>query len=229
MLPPMSEVLAPAIRENEAVRVEAASLVLRLRGQGISNLALLNAMESVPRSLFVPEEFRHQAYADRPLPIACGQTISAPSIVGGMTAALELSDRHGVLEIGTGSGYQTAVLARIARRVTTIERFRTLSRAAEARWQALGIRNISALVGDGMLGWARQAPFDRILVTAAAPAPPGRLIAQLTDSGILVAPIGPEGGLQRLMLFQRIGQNVEARDLGGVRFLPVMAGVAQKL
>jgi protein-L-isoaspartate(D-aspartate) O-methyltransferase len=216
-------------QEDEAIRVEAASLILRLRGQGISDLVVLNAMESVPRSLFVPEAVRHQAYADRPLPIDCGQTISAPSVVGLMTEALELSDRHSVLEIGTGSGYQTAVLARLARRVTTIDRFRTLVKAAEARWQALGIGNISALIGDGTLGWPRQAPFDRILVTAAAPTPPGKLIAQLSDSGILIAPVGAEHRPQRLMLFQRIGQNVDTRDLGGVRFLPIVPGVAQNL
>jgi protein-L-isoaspartate(D-aspartate) O-methyltransferase len=121
------------------------------------------------------------------------------------------------------------VLARLARRVTSIDRFRTLVKAAEARWRALGIGNISALVGDGALGWARQAPFDRILLTAAAPAPPGKLIAQLTDSGILVAPIGAKRGPQRLTLFQRIGQNVDTRDLGGVRFLPIVAGVALSL
>jgi protein-L-isoaspartate(D-aspartate) O-methyltransferase len=218
-----------AYQEDEETRVQAASLILRLRGLGIADRGVLRAIETVPRTLFVPAEWRRQAYADRPLPIDCGQTISAPSVVGLMTAALELSRSHSVLEIGTGSGYQTAVLARLARRVTSIDRFRTLVRAAERRWAALGIRNISAIAGDGSLGWSRQAPFDRILLTAAAPAPPAKLITQLSDSGILVAPIGPEHGAQRLTLFQRIGQRVETRDLGAVRFLPIIPGIAQNL
>jgi protein-L-isoaspartate(D-aspartate) O-methyltransferase len=217
-----------AYEEDEATRVHAASLVLRLRGQGISDRAVLRAIESVPRTLFVPEGCRDYAYADKALPIACGQLISAPSIVGLMTAALDLCDRHSVLEIGTGSGYQSAVLARLARRVTTIDRFRTLMRAAEARWQALGIRNISAVAADGLLGWSRQAPFDRILVTAALAGAPAKLIAQLSDNGILVAPIGGPG-TQRLTLFQRVGHNVGTRDLGAVRFLPAVAGVALNL
>jgi len=225
----MSDTLAAEFYEDEESRVRAASIILKLRGLGISDRAVLKAIESVPRTLFVPKEWRHQAYADRALPIECGQTISAPSVVAMMTAALELSDRHSVLEIGTGSGYHSAVLARLARRVTTIERFRTLLRSAERRWIALGIRNISAMVADGALGWSRQAPFDRILLTAAAPAPPARLIKQLSDSGILVGPIGPDCGPQRLTLFQRIGQKVDTRDLGAVRFLPIIPGVAQTL
>jgi protein-L-isoaspartate(D-aspartate) O-methyltransferase len=215
--------------EDKEARIQAASLVLRLRSHGIADRNVLNAIESVPRVLFVPPAWRHHAYSDRALPIDCGQTITAPSVVGLMTAALDICDRHSVLEIGAGSGYHSAVLSRLARRVTTVERFRTLMRAAEARWQSLGIRNISAIVADGMLGWPRQAPFDRILVTAAMPAAPGNLVAQLTDSGILVAPIGSNRGMQRLTLFQRIGHNVDTRDLGAVRFPPIVAGVAQNL
>jgi protein-L-isoaspartate(D-aspartate) O-methyltransferase len=215
--------------EDEEVRVQAASLILKLRGLGVTDRAVLNAIESVPRTLFVPPEWRRRAYADRPIPIACGQTVTAPTVVGIMTAALDVTDRHGVLEVGTGSGYQSAVLARLARRVTTVERFRTLVRAAERRWLALGIRNISAMVADGALGWARQAPFDRILVTAAFPTPPVKLITQLTDSGILVAPIGGGEGVQRLTVFQRIGQHVDTRDLGEGCFLPIVSGVAQNL
>jgi protein-L-isoaspartate(D-aspartate) O-methyltransferase len=215
--------------EDEEVRVHAAALILKLRGLGVTDRAVLNAIESVPRTLFVPPEWRERAYSDRPIPIACGQTVTAPVVVGIMTAALDVSDRHSVLEVGTGSGYQSAVLARLARRVTTVERFRTLVRAAERRWLALGIRNISAMVADGALGWTRQAPFDRILVSAAFPTPPVKLIIQLTDSGILVAPIGPGEGPQRLTLFQRIGQHVDTRDIGEARFLPVVSGVAQNL
>ncbi len=220
---------ASAYEEDEATRVHAASLVLRLRGQGISDRAVLRAIESVPRTLFVPENCRDYAYADKALPIACGQTISAPSVVGLMTAALDVCDRHSVLEIGTGSGYQAAVLSRLARRVTTVERFRTLVRAAERRWLALGIRNISAVVADGALGWSRQAPFDRILATASFAAAPVSLIKQLSESGILIAPVGPESGEQRLTLFQRIGPNIATRDLGPARFLPIVRGVAQNL
>jgi protein-L-isoaspartate(D-aspartate) O-methyltransferase len=215
--------------EGEETRVQAASIVLKLRGLGISDRAVLKAIERVPRTLFVPQEWRDRAYADHPIPIECGQTITAPSVVAAMTAALDLSDRHSVLEIGTGSGYQTAILARLARRVTTIERFRTLSKAAERRWIGLGLRNVSAIVGDGTLGWSRQAPFDRILVTAACPEPPAKLIHQLTESGVLVAPIGRARGPQRLTLFQRIGHNVDIRDLGPARFLPIVPAAALNL
>ncbi|HEX9903890.1 MAG TPA: protein-L-isoaspartate(D-aspartate) O-methyltransferase, partial [Propylenella sp.] len=215
--------------EDEETQVHAATVVLRLRGLGISDRAVLRAIETVPRALFVPKDWRHHAYSDHALPIDCGQTICAPSVVGLMTVALDVCDRHSVLEIGTGSGYQTAVLARLARRVTTVERFRTLVRAAERRWLALGIRNISAIVADGALGWSRQAPFDRILVTAACPSPPAKLIAQLSDSGVLIAPIGGEPTIQRLTLFQRIGHAFDTRDLGPARFLPIVSGVALNL
>lgn len=225
----MSAEAARSYDEDPETQVQAASIVLKLRGLGISDRAVLKAIETVPRSLFVPKEWRHHAYSDHALPIDCGQTLSAPSVIALMTSALDVSDRHGVLEIGTGTGYQTAILARLARRVTTIERFRTLSKAAEARFQALGIRNVSAIVGDGMLGWKRQAPFDRIVVSAACPDPPVKLILQLTDSGILIAPIGAAAGPQRLTLFQRIGQSVDTRDLGAARFLPVVAGPARTL
>jgi protein-L-isoaspartate(D-aspartate) O-methyltransferase len=215
--------------EVEEDRVRAAAMILGLRGRGVSDLAVLKAIETVPRSHFAPAAWRHYAYSDHPLPIACGQTISAPSTVAVMTSALEVGDRHSVLEIGTGSGYQTAVLGRLARRVTSIERFRTLARAAERRWLALGLHNISVVVGDGLLGWNRQAPFDRMLVTAACPRPPGGLIGQLSEHGILIAPIGDAGGPQRLTLFQRIGTSVDTRDLGAVRFLPAISGVALSL
>ena len=225
----MSAEAALAFEEDEETRVHAASIVLKLRGIGIADRAVLKAMETVPRSLFVPEKWRHHAYSDHELPIDCGQTISAPSVIGAMIAALDISDRHGILEIGTGSGYQSAILAALARRVTTIDRFRSLVRAAELRWQALGIRNISAIVGDGALGWSRQAPFDRILVGAACKEPPSKLVAQLSDAGILIAPIGTGRGPQRLTLFQRIGKAVDTRDLGPARFLPLVSGPAQNL
>jgi protein-L-isoaspartate(D-aspartate) O-methyltransferase len=216
--------LPPAYEEDEETQVHAASLVLRLRGLGIADVAVLRAMETVPRTLFVPPEFRHRAYAEHRIPIDCGQTIDAPTVVAEITAALDLCDRHSVLELGTGSGFHTAVLAQLARRVTTIERFRTLARAAERRFQRLEIRNISTRVGDGLLGWRLQAPFDRIVVGAACPEPPVKLIMQLTQSGVLIAPIGTEPGPQRLTLFQRIGHNVDTRDLGPCRFSAVVSG-----
>ncbi len=210
-------------------RINAASLILRLRALGISDRRVLNAMETVPREIFVPPEYADHAYDDRALPISCGQTISAPSVVALMTARLDVHDRHKVLEIGTGSGYQTAILAKLARRVTTIDRFRSLVHEAEARWEALGLSNISAMAGDGTAGWSRQAPFDRILVTAAAEKAPSKLVAQLVDGGILIAPLGPTDGVQRLTLFEKDGEQVETRDLGAVRFVPLVAGVAQNL
>jgi protein-L-isoaspartate(D-aspartate) O-methyltransferase len=225
----MSGLAAESYEEDAETQVHAASLVLKLRGIGITDRGVLRAMETVPRTLFVPEAFRHRAYADHPLPIDCGQTLPAPSAVAVMTAALDLSDRHSLLEIGTGSGYHTAILARLARRVTTIDRFRTLIRAAERRFQLLNIRNVSAIAGDGLLGWKRQAPFDRILVGAACLEPPGKLIVQLADSGILVVPIGAEGEGQRLMLFQRIGRNFDARDIGPMRCSMIVPGPAQNL
>ena len=210
-------------------RVKAASLILRLRALGISDRRVLNAIETVPREMFVSPEFADRAYDDRALPISCGQTISAPSVVALMTAQLDVRDRHKVLEIGTGSGYQTAILAKLARRVTTIDRFRSLVRDAETRWAALGLRNITAMTEDGTAGWSPQAPFDRILVTAAAEKAPSNLVAQLVDGGILIAPLGPADGVQRLTLFEKDGEDVETRDLGAVRFVPLVAGVAQNL
>jgi protein-L-isoaspartate(D-aspartate) O-methyltransferase len=215
--------------EDADQRVQAAWLVLRLRKLGIVDRAVVRAIETVPRSLFVRPEYRRHAYSELSLPIDCGQTLPAPSVIGLITAALEISDRHAVLEIGTGSGYQTAVLSRLARRVTTIERFRTLFRAAEQRFQRLGIRNISAMAGDGLLGWKPQAPFDRILVGAACPEPPGRLMLQLTDSGILIAPIGSGEGPQRLTLFQRIGHTIDTHDLGPTRFSAIIPRAALAL
>ena len=225
----MSAEAAKILEDDEEAQVQSAAIVLKLRGLGISDRAVLKAIETVPRPLFVSKELRHHAYSDHALPIDCGQMTPAPSVVAQMTVALDVCDLHGVLEIGTGSGYQTAILARLARRVTTIERFRTLSKSAERRFLALNIRNISALVGDGLLGWKRQAPFDRILVTAACAEPPVKLITQLSESGVLIAPIGPGAGPQRLTLFQRIGVNVDTRDLGPTRFLPIVSGPARTL
>jgi len=176
---------------------QLAKLILGLRSQGVTDPAVLAAIERTPRDLFTPELFKDRSWEDSALPIACGQTISQPYIVGLMTQALTLEPRARVLEIGAGSGYQTAVLARLSRLVYTIERYRTLLRAAEARFQSLQLTNIITKFGDGFLGWPEQAPFDRILVTAAAPGEPKVLLAQLKSSGVLVAPVG-KGPVQKL-------------------------------
>jgi protein-L-isoaspartate(D-aspartate) O-methyltransferase len=186
-------------------------------------------MEAVPRDLFVPPEGRRDAYAERALPIDCGQSISAPVIVGLMTAALELDPRDRVLEIGTGSGYQSAVLAMLCRRVYTIDRFRTLVAAAESRFKTLRLGNITTMVGDGTIGWPEAAPFDKIIVTAATEAVPDALADQLGDGGTLVAPIGPQDGVQKLKRLVKTPGGFAEKDLADVRFVPLIPGTAARL
>jgi protein-L-isoaspartate(D-aspartate) O-methyltransferase len=206
-----------------------ARLVLSLRSQGVTDPAVLAAIEKTPRDLFTPDLFKERAWEDSALPIACGQTISQPYIVGLMTQALTLEPRARVLEIGAGSGYQTAVLARLSRLVYTIERYRTLLREAEARFHALQLTNIITKFGDGMLGWVEQAPFDRILVTAAAPEEPKALLKQLKPSGVLVAPVG-KGSVQKLCRYAGDGEGAFKMDiLCEVRFVPLLEGVAREL
>jgi protein-L-isoaspartate(D-aspartate) O-methyltransferase len=206
--------------------LQRADFVAALRQRGIRDERVLAAMAAVPREIFVEAPHVARAYADQALPIACGQTISQPYVVAAMTEALAVGDRDKVLEIGTGSGYQTAVLARLARRVYTIDRYRTLVAAAAARFGALGIPNITMMTADGMLGWPAQAPFDRIIVTAAGPELPPALVEQLKEGGILVAPIGPHGGEQRLCRFEKRDGELSRTDLFGVRFVPLVAGKA---
>jgi protein-L-isoaspartate(D-aspartate) O-methyltransferase len=206
-----------------------ARLVLSLRSQGVTDPAVLAAIEKTPRDLFTPDLFKERSWEDSALPIACGQTISQPYIVGLMTQALTLEPRARVLEIGTGSGYQTAVLSRLARLVYTVERYRTLLRAAESRFETLQITNVITRFGDGFLGWAEQAPFDRILVTAAAPEEPIVLLRQLKPSGVLVAPIG-KGPVQQLCRYAGDGEGGFTMDvLCEVRFVPLLEGVAREL
>ena len=190
---------------------------------------MVSAIESVPRDLFVPPESHNDAYAERALPIDCGQTISAPVIVGMMTGALDVGDRDRVLEIGTGTGYQTAILARLARRVYTIDRFRTLVAAAESRFRTLRLSNITTLVGDGIKGWPEQAPFDRIIVTAAADEVPEALLKQLRLGGVLVIPVGPQDGVQKLLRIERTEGGPVERALADVRFVPLIPGKAERL
>ncbi|HEY1427769.1 MAG TPA: protein-L-isoaspartate(D-aspartate) O-methyltransferase [Caulobacteraceae bacterium] len=216
-------------RQAETHETQLARLVLALRSQGVTDPAVLAAIERTPRDLFTPELFRERSWEDSALPIACGQTISQPFIVGLMTQALTLEPRARVLEIGTGSGYQTAVLSRLARLVYTVERYRTLKREAEARFETLGLTNVITKFGDGGQGWPEQAPFDRILVTAAAPSEPKLLLRQLKPAGVLVAPIG-KGPVQRLMRYAGDGAGgFPAEVLCEVRFVPLLEGVAREL
>ena len=202
-------------------------LLMELRSQGIADTKVLEAIERVPREQFVAEPFRAQAYENIALPIAQGQTISQPYVVAFMTEALKLGPRMKVLEIGTGSGYQTAVLAKLARRVYTIERYRSLLREAEARFEALRLTNVVSRLGDGVKGWPEVAPFERILVTAAAERLPEALTRQLDEGGILVVPVGPAGE-QDVLRVTRSGAGLETERLLAVRFVPLVSGVAEE-
>ena len=201
-------------------------LIMELRAAGVADTKVLAAIERVPRELFVPETFQDRSYENTALPIGHGQTISQPQVVGMMTQALEVGDRMKVLEIGTGSGYQTAVLARLARRVYTIERHRPLLRAAEQRLHALRLGNVTAMAGDGYQGWPDHAPFDRIIVTAAPGVLPAALVAQLADGGIMVIPIAHGPLDQRVVRLRRRGEELVQEELGQHRFVPLVAGVA---
>jgi protein-L-isoaspartate(D-aspartate) O-methyltransferase len=196
-----------------------------LRSRGVTDGRVLTAMEAIDRGAFVRGAFADRAYEDTPLPIACGQTISQPSVVGLMTQALELTGREKVLEIGTGSGYQAAVLARLARRVYTVERHRRLVQEARAVFARLDLPNITAVHGDGSFGLPEQAPFDRILVTAAAEDPPGPLLAQLREGGIMVLPVGQSDAVQSLIRVRRGPDGFDYEELRSVRFVPLVEGL----
>ncbi|WP_395679359.1 protein-L-isoaspartate(D-aspartate) O-methyltransferase [Inquilinus sp.] len=199
-------------------------LLMQLRRSGITDHRVLGAIERVPREAFVPDAFLDQAYEDIALPIGRGQTISQPMVVGLMTQALEVGDRHKVLEIGTGSGYQAAVLARICRRLYSIERHKPLLDLALERIAGMRISNITARWGDGMKGWPEQAPFDRVIVTAAhrGDLPPPALTDQLAIGGIIVIPMGDEKRNQRVVRFTRTETGLEREDLWPVRFVPLL-------
>ncbi len=198
-----------------------------LRSKGVTDARVLTAMEKIDRGAFVTGIFTDRAYEDMPLPIACGQTISQPSVVGLMTQALQVSPRDKVLEVGTGSGYQAAILSHLARRVYTIDRHRRLVREAEKIFAALDLTNITAIAGDGSHGLPDQAPFDRIIVTAAAEDPPGPLLAQLRIGGIMVLPVGQSDTVQSLIKVTRAPQGYEYEELRPVRFVPLVEGLAQ--
>jgi protein-L-isoaspartate(D-aspartate) O-methyltransferase len=214
----------------QAADVERMEFQLALRRRGISDQAVLRAMDEVPREHFVAPAFTESAYADQALPIACGQSISQPYVVGYMTEQLEIEPQHRVLEIGTGSGYQAAVLSRIAREVVSIERYRTLANAARVRLQTLGYANVTVVVGDGFDGAPEQAPFDRIIVTAAAEDVPNALVAQLAEGGRMVLPLGPRNGAQHIVKLSRtVSGKILREDLIPVRFVPLLPGQAQEL
>lgn len=198
-----------------------------LRSKGVTDARVLEAMEEIDRGLFVRGLFAERAYEDMPLPISCGQTISQPSVVGLMTQALQVQPRDKVLEVGTGSGYQAAILSRLARRVYTVERHMRLVREARDTFDALGIVNITAITADGSFGLADQAPFDRILVTAAAEDPPGPLLAQLKIGGIMVVPVGQSDTVQTLIRVRRTETGYEYDELRPVRFVPLVEGLGR--
>lgn len=200
--------------------------VFTLRSRGVTNAEVLKAMEVTPRVDFLEGIFRDRSLEDTPLPIECGQTISQPTVVGLMTQALEVTRRCKVLEIGTGSGYQAAILSRLARRVYTVERHRRLARRAKDLLLKLGLHNITVVHGDGSLGLPEQAPFDRIILTAAAEDPPQPLIDQLRPGGIMVLPVGQSSAVQTLIRIVKTDGGLEYTDLGAVRFVPLVEGVA---
>jgi protein-L-isoaspartate(D-aspartate) O-methyltransferase len=202
-------------------------LVLGLRSAGITDAAVLGAIEGVPRERFIPETFRDQAWEDIALPIGLGQTISQPRVVAMMTEALRVTKRHRVLEIGTGSGYQAAVLAKLCRRLYTIERHPALLARAEAILKELGLTNIVTRAGDGMQGWPELAPFDRIIVTAAPAEAPKPLLDQLSpEGGIMVIPMGRTADSQHLWRITRQGDRYDREQLWAVRFVPLLPGLA---
>jgi protein-L-isoaspartate(D-aspartate) O-methyltransferase len=203
-------------------------LLMELRRAGIGDARVLGAIEKTPREKFVPPAFEDQAYENLALPIGQGQTVSQPYVVALMTEKLDIGARHNALEIGTGSGYQTAVLARLCRRVFSVERQRELLRDAERRFGELRLRNIVCRFGDGTKGWPEQAPFDRVIVTAATAQIPATLIEGLAPGGVLVAPVGEDHRDQQLLRIRRLDDAFSTENLGLVRFVPLVAGLPRR-
>jgi len=203
--------------------------LLTLRKRGITDQAVLRAMEEVPRSEFVQPDYANLAYSDHALPIACGQTISQPYVVAYMTEQLGLKREHRILEVGTGSGYQAAVLSSLAREVVSIERFRTLADTARERLRRLGYNNVEVVVGDGFAGVPEKAPYDRIVVTAAAEKLPQALVDQLGEGGVMLLPLGPHEGTQHIIKVTKTSTGLEREELLPVRFVPLLPGQAKEL
>lgn len=204
--------------------MQRIGLIMQLRKRGISDTRVLRAMELVPREQFVDPAFFDQAYDDNALPIDCGQTISQPYVVAHMTEKLALESTHKVLEVGTGSGYQAAVLSHLCKHVYTIERYRELQNSADRRFRLLGITNVTTIIGDGWLGWPPKAPYDRIIVTAAAPEAPEALIEQLAPGGRMIIPLGQTRETQFITQIDKQDDGIEARELLPVRFVPLVKG-----
>jgi protein-L-isoaspartate(D-aspartate) O-methyltransferase len=202
---------------------------LNLRRRGISDQAVLRAMEEIPRDVFVTAADRADAYRDSALGIACGQTISQPFVVAYMTEQLQLKKGHRVLEIGTGSGYQAAILSRLCGQVLTIERYRTLADSARARLESLACDNVEVMLGDGFDVPANVGEFDRIIVTAAMAQLPETLTQRLGPGGVLIAPVGPQQGVQTLVRMARTDDGFERKELVDVRFVPALPGIAREL
>jgi protein-L-isoaspartate(D-aspartate) O-methyltransferase len=214
---------------DDQAGVGRMEFLLTLRRRGIGDKAVLRAMDEVPRRAFVGDAFGGIAYADQALPICCGQTISQPYVVAYMTEQLDLKPNHRVLEIGTGSGYQAAVLSRLGREVVSVERYRTLAEEARTRLQTLGYNNVEVIVGDGVAGAANRAPFDRIIVTAAAEQVPPALLEQLAEEGVLLIPLGPHSETQHIVKYTRTKSGMSRDTLIAVRFVPLLPGQAREL
>ena len=203
--------------------------LFRLRSRGVTNMAVLGAMEAIPREAFINGLFQDRAYEDMALPIPSGQTISAPSVVALMTQALDVTPRCKVLEIGTGSGYQAAILSRLARRVYTVERYKPLAVEASRKLDTLGVTNTVVLHRDGTQGLPEQAPFDRIMVTAAAEDVPAPLLDQLREGGALVMPVGHSDQVQTLIKVMKTPDGLDYKEFQDVRFVPLVEGLPAKL
>ena len=216
-------------RPSAAQAEDRMEFLLTLRRRGISDQAVLRAMDEVPRGQFVEPDCADRAYADHALPIACGQTISQPYVVAYMTEQLGVRPHHRVLEVGTGSGYQAAVLSRLAREVVSIERYRTLAEQARGRLAALGYNNVEVVAGDGFAGVPAKAPYDRIIITAAAEHLPQTLIDQLGDDGVMILPLGPHGGSQHIIKLTKSKTGIARENLIAVRFVPLLPGQAKEL
>jgi protein-L-isoaspartate(D-aspartate) O-methyltransferase len=219
------------MRNHSLHRLNAARLILDLRKSGISDTRILQAFEKTPRELFVPEPFQDRAYENAAFPIGHGQTISQPLVVAFMIQMLEVGDRHRILEIGTGSGYQSVILSYLCRRVYTIERIRGLMQDADKNFKVLARHNITTRIGDGSKGWPEQAPFERIVVSAGAIEPPQKLLDQLAPGGIMVIPIGDPLGAQHIIRYKKDehdSQNVTEDRLWPVRFVPLVIDSDQK-
>ncbi len=218
----------PDLDTEESDAERKMRFLFALRSRGVTDGRVLQAMEAIDRGLFVRGHFADRAYEDMPLPISCGQTISQPSIVGIMTQALSVQPRDTVLEVGTGSGYQAAILSLLARRVYTLDRHRRLVQEAQDLFDQLGLVNVVTMTGDGSFGLADVAPFDRIIVTAAAEDPPGPLLAQMKIGGIMVVPVGQSDTVQSLIKVVRTSTGYEYEELRPVRFVPLVEGISNE-